>query len=106
MTNEELQAKLNAMDPIERELTIAADDAQDALMAYKIGKKYGVEVVCNPDGDRTKVSIDGVVMNQEQFATWLMGKELEEYGRQMAEGATEGDEEDYEDEEDEEDDVE
>ena len=39
------------MDPEERELAIAADDAADRLWAYRLGKEFGVEVVCNPDGD-------------------------------------------------------
>ena len=38
---------------------------------------FGVEVVCNPDGDRTKVMIDGVVMDHEQFSEWYASKQLE-----------------------------
>jgi len=83
MTKQELDEMLAGMDERERELTLAVDDAQDALMAYKLEKKYGVTVECNPDGDRTLIKIDGVVMNHAQFAQWLMGKELEAMGRGM-----------------------
>ena len=77
MTREELEMMLNEMDPEERELAIAADDAADRLWAYKLRKEFGVEVVCNPDGDRTKVMIDGVVMDHEQFSEWYASKQLE-----------------------------
>lgn len=77
MTREELEMMLGEMDPEERELTLAADDATDRLWAYKLRKEFGVEVVCNPDGDRTKVMIDGVVMDHEQFSEWYASKQLE-----------------------------
>lgn len=78
MTREELEMMLGEMDPEERELAIAADDAADRLWAYRLRKEFGVqEVVCNPDGDRTKVMIDGVVMDHEQFNEWYAGKQLE-----------------------------
>ena len=77
MTREELEMMLNEMDPEERELVIAADDAADRLWAYRLRKEFGVEVVCNPDGDRTKVMIDGVVMDHEQFSEWYASKQLE-----------------------------
>ena len=77
MTREELEMMLGEMDPEERELAIAADDAADRLWAYKLRKEFGVEVVCNPDGDRTKVMIDGVVMDHEQFSEWYASKQLE-----------------------------
>lgn len=78
MTREELEMMLNEMDPEERELALAADDAADRLWAYKLRKEFGVqEVVCNPDGDRTKVMIDGVVMDHEEFNIWYMGKQFE-----------------------------
>lgn len=77
MTREELEMMLGEMDPEERELAIAADDAADRLWAYRLRKEFGVEVVCNPDGDRTKVMIDGVVMDHEQFNEWYTGKQLE-----------------------------
>lgn len=77
MTREELEMMLNEMDSEERELAIAADDAADRLWAYKLRKEFGVEVVCNPDGDRTKVMIDGVVMDHEQFSEWYASKQLE-----------------------------
>lgn len=77
MTREELEMMLNEMDPEERELAIAADDAADRLWAYRLRKEFGVEVVCNPDGDRTKVMIDGVVMDHEEFNIWYMGKQFE-----------------------------
>ena len=89
MNNEDLQNILNEMDPTERELTLKADDALDALYSYKLTKEYGVDVVCNPNGDRTKIAIDGVVMNQEEFYQWLCDKE------------DETDEEDYDYEDDE-----
>lgn len=75
MSNEDLQNAINEMDPTEKELTLRADDALDALYSYKLTKEYGVNVVCNPDGDRTKIAIDGVVMNQEEFYQWLRNKE-------------------------------
>lgn len=77
MTKEELEMMLGEMDPEERELALAADDAADRLWAYKLRKEFGVEVVCNPDGDRTKVMIDGVVMDHEEFNIWYMGKQFE-----------------------------
>lgn len=77
MTREELEMMLGEMDPEERELAIAADDAADRLWAYRLRKEFGVEVVCNPDGDRTKVMIDGVVMDHEQFSEWYASKQLE-----------------------------
>lgn len=77
MTREELEMMLSEMDPEERELAIAADDAADRLWAYRLRKEFGVEVVCNPDGDRTKVMIDGVVMDHEEFNIWYMGKQFE-----------------------------
>ena len=77
MTREELEMMLNEMDPEERELAIAADDAADRLWAYRLRKEFGVEVVCNPDGDRTKVMIDDVVMDHEQFNEWYTSKQLE-----------------------------
>ena len=77
MTREELEMMLGEMDPEERELAIAADDAADRLWAYRLRKEFGVEVVCNPDGDRTKVMIDGVVMDHEEFNIWYMGKQFE-----------------------------
>lgn len=77
MTREELEMMLSEMDPEERELALAADDAADRLWAYRLGKEFGVEVVCNPDGDRTKVMIDGVVMDHEEFNIWYMGKQFE-----------------------------
>ena len=77
MTREELEMMLGEMDPEERELAIAADDAADRLWAYRLRKEFGVEVVCNPDGDRTKVMIDGVVMGHEEFNIWYMGKQFE-----------------------------
>ena len=83
MTKEELDEMLNGMDERERELTLAVDDAQDALMSYKLEKQYGVTVECNPGGDRTLIKIDGVVMNHAQFNQWLIGKELEAMGRDM-----------------------
>ena len=77
MTREELEMMLGEMDAEERELAIAADDAADRLWAYRLRKEFGVEVVCNPDGDRTKVMIDGVVMDHEQFSEWYASKQLE-----------------------------
>lgn len=77
MTREELEMMLDEMDPEERELTLAVDDAADRLCAYRLRKELGVEVVCNPDGDRTKVMIDGVVMDHEQFSEWYASKQLE-----------------------------
>lgn len=77
MTREELEMMLGEMDPEERELALAADDAVDRLWAYRLRKEFGVEVVCNPDGDRTKVMIDGVVMDHEEFNIWYMGKQFE-----------------------------
>lgn len=77
MTREELEMMLGEMDPEERELALAADDAADRLWAYRLRKEFGVEVVCNPDGDRTKVMIDGVVMDHEEFNIWYMGKQFE-----------------------------
>ena len=78
MTREELEMMLSEMDPEERELALAADDAVDRLWAYRLRKELGVqEVVCNPDGDRTKVMIDGVVTDQEQFSEWYASKQLE-----------------------------
>ena len=77
MTREELEMMLGEMDPEERELALAADDATDRLWAYKLRKEFGVEVVCNPDGDRTKIMIDGVVMDHEQFSEWYASKQLE-----------------------------
>lgn len=77
MTREELEMMLGEMDPEERELALAADDAADRLWAYRLRKEFGVEVVCNPDGDRTKVMIDGVVMDHEQFSEWYASKQLE-----------------------------
>lgn len=78
MTREELEMMLGEMDPEERELALAADDAADRLWAYRLRKELGVqEVVCNPDGDRTKVMIDGVVMDHEQFSEWYASKQLE-----------------------------
>lgn len=77
MTREELEMMLGEMDPEERELALAADDAADRLWAYRLGKEFGVEVVCNPDGDRTKIMIDGVVMDHEEFNIWYMGKQFE-----------------------------
>ena len=78
MTREELEMMLSEMDPEERELALAADDAADRLWAYRLRKEFGVqEVVCNPDGDRTKVMIDGVVMDHEQFSEWYASKQLE-----------------------------
>lgn len=77
MTREELEMMLGEMGPEERELAIAADDAADRLWAYRLRKEFGVEVVCNPDGDRTKVMIDGVVMDHEEFNIWYMGKQFE-----------------------------
>lgn len=78
MNNNELNAMLNEMDSEERELTLAADDAYDRLYAYRLQKEFGVTVECNPDGDRTKVKIDGEIMNQDQFTAWLMSKRLAE----------------------------
>lgn len=92
MTKEQLDEMLAGMDERERELTLAVDDAKDALMAYKLGKKYGVTVECNPGGDRTLIKIDGVVMNYEQYCQWLMGKELEAMGRNMQNVSTEEEE--------------
>ena len=83
MTKEQLDEILAGMDERERELTLAVDDAEDALMSYKLNKKYGVTVECNPGGDRTLIKIDGVVMDYEQFVKWSIGKELEELGKQM-----------------------
>ena len=77
MTREELEMMLGEMDPEERKLALAADDAADRLWAYRLRKEFGVEVVCNPDGDRTKVMIDGVVMDHEQFSEWYASKQLE-----------------------------
>ena len=78
MTREELEMMLGEMDPEERELALAADDAADRLWAYRLRKELGVqEVVCNPNGDRTKVMIDGLVMDQEQFSEWYASKQLE-----------------------------
>lgn len=78
MTREELETMLNEMDPEERELALAADDAADRLWSYRLKKEYGVqEVICNPDDDRTKIMLDGVVMDQEQFEEWLANKEME-----------------------------
>ena len=83
MTKEQLDEILAGMDERERELTLAVDDAKDALMSYKLNKRYGVTVECNPGGDRTLIKIDGVVMDYEQFVKWSIGKELEELGKQM-----------------------
>lgn len=78
MNKEDLQKVLNEMDPTERELALKADNALDALYSYRLSREYGVNVVCNPDGDRTKIAIDGVVMNQGEFYQWLCDKEAEE----------------------------
>lgn len=92
MTKEQLDEMLASMDERERELTLAVDDAKDALMSYKLNKKYGVTVECNPGGDRTLIKIDGVVMNDEQFIKWLIGKELEEIGKQLQAGSNDKEE--------------
>ena len=87
MNREQFEEMLNEMDPRERELVLAADDAYDALYSYQIEKAFGVTVVCNPGGDRTKISIDGVIMDHEQFAQWLLGKQLEKCGQELSESA-------------------
>lgn len=70
------------------DLFVAIDDSLDVMFGKLIEAKYGVEVIPNVDGDRSKISIDGQVMNQIQFANWLAEKESEE------------DQPEYEDEED------
>lgn len=80
MNNLELNEMLAQMSQEERNLVLAADDALDAYYSYKLNKEYGVTVICNPDGDRTKISIDGVIMNHEEFANWLLEKQIEKYG--------------------------
>lgn len=84
MNRTELENMLNEMSAEEREAALAVDDAMDRYFSIQLQKKYGVRVVCNPDGDRTKIMIDDVVMDQEQFAAWLMVREA---GRVISEAA-------------------
>lgn len=71
-TADMINAYLDGLDEEERALTLAADDALDNLCAHYLSKKYDVEVVCNPGGDRSKIQIDGIVMDMESFMSWLM----------------------------------
>ena len=54
------------------------DDGLDMILGTLVGATYGVEVICNPDGDRGLISIDGVKMGHYEFAAWLTKKENEE----------------------------
>lgn len=56
----------------------ALDDAMDLICSKLVSTKYGVEVVCNPDGDRNSISIDGQIMGHAEFDRWLAAKEAEE----------------------------
>ncbi len=93
MNNQELQMLLESMDPAERELSLQADDALDRLYTYKLQREFGVAIECNPGGDRTKIKVNNVIMNQEEFASWLEQKQIEKYGLE--------DDEEYDEDEDE-----
>lgn len=51
------------------------DDGMDAIMEKLISKKYGVEVHCNPNGDRSLISIDSEEMDMSGFEHWLDSKD-------------------------------
>ena len=54
------------------------DDGLDMILGTLVGATYGVEVICNPDGNRGLISIDGVKMGHYEFSDWLTKKENEE----------------------------
>ena len=66
-----LKQYLDDLDETTRALMIAADDAYDALYGHLIEKEFGVHVECNPDGDRSKIAIDGEILDAEGFNEWL-----------------------------------
>ena len=68
---ERLKQYLDDLDETTRALMIAADDAYDALYGHLIEKEFGVHVECNPDGDRSKIAIDGEILDAEGFNEWL-----------------------------------
>lgn len=68
---EQLKQYLDDLDETTRALMIAADDAYDALYGHLIEKEFGVHVECNPDGDRSKIAIDGEILDAEGFNEWL-----------------------------------
>ena len=74
--NREMALRLAAEEAANkaREAALAADDAMDAYYSYTLHRDFGVDVVCNPGGDRSLIQIDGVTMDQRQFAQWLQAK--------------------------------
>lgn len=68
---ERLKQYLDDLDETTRALMIAVDDAYDALYGHLIEKEFGVHVECNPDGDRSKIAIDGEILDAEGFNEWL-----------------------------------
>lgn len=60
-----------------REVHEKLDDAMDLICSTLVANKFGVEVVCNPEGNRNLILIDGVAMNRFEFADWLLAKETE-----------------------------
>lgn len=63
----------------------ALDDAMDAMMVIHLKKEFGVEAVCNPDGDRSKIKIDGVIMDKEEFAVWYIARKFEQLANSLDE---------------------
>lgn len=79
-TNEQIkqerEEKLNAMTPEEREATLALESAVDNYLIMMLKQKYNVNAELIPN-DPNHIKIDGVVMGHNEFAGWLLDKQME-----------------------------
>ncbi len=66
---QEIEAKLAAMSPEEREAALAADDAADRYMCIKLSRELQATIKTIP-GDRHHIKVNGQVMGYNEYAEW------------------------------------
>ena len=66
---QEIEAKLAAMTPEEREATIAADEAVSRLECIKLSRELQAQIEMIP-GDRHHIKVNGQVMGYNAYAEW------------------------------------
>lgn len=91
---QEIEAKLAAMSPEEREATLAADEAMDRLKCIKLSRELDAHIEMIP-GDRHHIKVNGEVMGYNEYAEWQAARYAELHPQ-----------EDYDDDYDEDDDEE
>ena len=74
---QEIEAKIAAMTPEEREAMLEMERAADNLAIVQLRQKYGVNIELIP-GDRHHIKLDGEVMGYNEFQAWLAAHQPEE----------------------------